>query len=202
LRHPLVASSLRGLADGRWQPVLDRQPAPNTALPPADSIRRLILCSGKVYIDLLTSELMPEHPEVGVARIEQLAPFPLNEVRDLLAGYTKLKEVIWLQEEPENMGAWEFARPYLDKAIAGRVPLRLVSRPRSASPAEGSNAMHIRNQKRLVEWAIQGSEQQTAVDKPAAERREQSAAQSKGEPEKLKREEPEIQSRQPKQESG
>ena len=154
LRHPLVASALRDFVEGHWQPVIDRQPGPKAALTPAESIKRLVLCSGKVYIDLITSELQPEHPAVGVARVEQLAPFPLQEVIDLLSGYPALEEVVWLQEEPENMGAWEFARPYLEKAIAGRWPLRLLARPRSASPAEGSNAMHIHNQRQLVEMGF------------------------------------------------
>jgi hypothetical protein len=114
-------------------------------------VRRLALCSGKIYVDLVISENAARNTSTGVARVEQLAPFPLAEVRDLLARYPALEEVLWVQEEPENMGAWQFARPYLLEALANRVPLRLVSRPRSASPAEGSNNIHTFNQRKLIE---------------------------------------------------
>ena len=161
LRHPLVSSPPRAFAEGSWQPVLDRvNPPPQPgkelvdSLTPPEDVRRLILCSGKVYVDLLTSEIQQNHPEVGIARIEQLAPFPGAEVSLLLDGYPALDEILWVQEEPQNMGAWEYARPYLQKAIAGRVPLRLVSRPPSASPAEGSNNLHTYNQRQLVEEAF------------------------------------------------
>lgn len=161
LRHPLVSSPPRAFSEGAWQPVLDRtgpppQPGKKPAgnLPPPEDIRRLILCSGKVYVDLLTSEIQPSHPDVGIARIEQLAPFPSTEVGSLISNYPALDEIIWVQEEPQNMGAWEYARPYLEKVIGGRTPLRLVSRPSSASPAEGSNNLHTYNQRQLVERAF------------------------------------------------
>ena len=161
LRHPLVSSPPRSLVEDSWRPVLDRtvpppQPGKGAAdsLTPAEDIRRLILCSGKIYVDLLTSEIQQSHPEVGIARIEQLAPFPSTDVSSLLSGYPALDEVLWVQEEPQNMGAWDFARPYLEKTIAGRLPLRVVSRPPSASPAEGSNNLHTYNQRQLVEEAF------------------------------------------------
>ena len=72
----------------------------------------------------------------------------------MLAGYPALEEVLWVQEEPQNMGAWEFVRPYLEKAIDGRAPLGLVSRPPSASPAEGSDNLHAYDQRQLVEQRV------------------------------------------------
>jgi 2-oxoglutarate dehydrogenase E1 component len=84
--------------------------------------------------------------------VEQLAPFPLAEISALLKNYPALEEVRWVQEEPENMGAWDFVRLALEHAV-GKVPLCLVSRPRSASPAEGSSALHAHNQSRLIERA-------------------------------------------------
>ena len=185
LRHPLVASPLNAFTAGGWQPVIDRQAPPPRgqgepvqALPPADSIRRLILCSGKVYVDLVTSEAQPQHPETAVARLEQLAPFPTEEIAALLAGYPALEEVAWVQEEPENMGAWDFVRPYLEAALSGgKARLRLFSRPRSASPGEGSNNLHTYNQRRLVEQAFavdapreKSQGRRTARDKAAKER--------------------------------
>ncbi len=161
LRHPLVSSPLNSFTKGGWQPVIGpvsppRQPGKEAApeQPPAESIRRLILCSGKVYVDLVTSELQPQHPEAAVARVEQLAPFPTGDVRELLSAYPALDEVLWVQEEPENMGAWSYSRPFLEQALEGRAPLRLVSRAPSSSPAEGSNNLHTFNQRQLIDRAF------------------------------------------------
>jgi 2-oxoglutarate dehydrogenase E1 component len=137
--------------------VIDRA-GPN--LPPAGQIRRLILCSGKIYVDLVTSDLLSSHPETGIARLEQLAPFPREDVSGLLAGYPALDELVWAQEEPQNMGAWDFVRPHLEMAISGRAGLKVVARPPSASPAEGSNNLHTYNQRRLIEEAFGEAEKQ------------------------------------------
>jgi 2-oxoglutarate dehydrogenase E1 component len=149
LRHPSVASSVRDLAEGVWRPVIDdthaqQQPA---------QVRRLILCSGKVYVDLVTSEHREKHPAIAIARIEQLYLFPTDGVKSVLDGYPNLQEVIWLQEEPENMGAWEFLRLHLAELTSRRWPLRYIGRPRSSSPAEGSSAWHALHQKALIEQA-------------------------------------------------
>ena len=152
LRHPLVSSAPLEFSEGRFQPIIDRRAPPDQPLPPADQVNRLILCSGKVYVDLVTSEIQPQHPQVGVARIEQLAPFPLDDLQNLLSGYPALQVLLWVQEEPENMGAWPYARGYLEQAASGcGVPLRLISRPAASSPAEGSNNLHTFNQQKLVE---------------------------------------------------
>jgi 2-oxoglutarate dehydrogenase E1 component len=149
LRHPLVASRGIDLAEGRWQAVL-----PDIAAP-SDRVRRVVLCSGKVAVDLAASELRAKSPEVAVVRVEQLYPFPWEDLKPVLECYPKLAEVVWLQEEPENMGAWEFVRPLLEEGFAGRWPLRYVGRARSASPAEGSMAWHVANQKTLIAEALQ-----------------------------------------------
>jgi 2-oxoglutarate dehydrogenase E1 component len=161
LRHPMVSSPLREFVEGGWRPVIDRSGPPPRSddqppaeLPPAESIRQLLLCSGKVYVDLMTSELQPKCPETAIARLEQLAPFPASEVAELLTRYPALDEIAWVQEEPVNMGAWSFLQPHLEKVIASRVPLRAVARPASPSPAEGSNNLHTHNQRLLVEQAF------------------------------------------------
>ncbi len=87
-----------------------------------------------------------------------------------MSHYPALEEVLWVQEEPENMGAWEFVRPYFDRAIPAHLRLRVVSRPSSSSPAEGSNNLHAFNQKRLIEQAFEPlptrpSPEEGAVDK-------------------------------------
>jgi len=149
LRHPYVASSVRDLAEGVWRPVIDDA----HARPQPAQVRRLILCSGKVYVDLVTSEHREKNPAIAIARIEQLYLFPTDGVKSVLDGYPNLQEVIWLQEEPENMGAWEFLRPHLAELTSRRWPLRYIGRPRNSSPAEGSSAWHALHQKALIEQA-------------------------------------------------
>ena len=150
LRHPRATSAPRDLAEGRWQPVIDDERARQQ---PAQ-IRRLVFCSGKVYVDLVASELYEKNQSVAIVRVEQLYPFPEAEVKAMLDEYKKIKEIIWLQEEPENMGAWTFVQPLLASLIGGRVPLHYIGRPRNASPAEGSLARHVANQRLLVEQAF------------------------------------------------
>jgi 2-oxoglutarate dehydrogenase E1 component len=118
-------------------------------------VRRLILCSGKVYVDLVSSEHRTQSPGIAIVRVEQLYPFPADDLRPVLDGYPDLDEVIWLQEEPENMGAWTYIQPLLDELINGRWPLRYVGRLPNSSPAEGSSAWHAANQKTLIERAFE-----------------------------------------------
>jgi 2-oxoglutarate dehydrogenase E1 component len=147
LRHPQVASPLRDLAEGGWQPVID-----DAEVEP-DQVRRLILCSGKVYVDLITSDHRKDHPAIAIARLEQIYPCPIEALQNLLTNYPKLEEVVWLQEEPVNMGAWSFLQPILTRVIDGRWPLQYLGRPRSSSPSEGSLAWHQRSQSALIELA-------------------------------------------------
>ncbi len=155
LRHPLSASTLTELAEQSWRAVIDD---PNSSDDNAASVRRLVLCSGKVYVDLVA--VQQEQPDfaVAVARVEQLYSFPAAEIEAVLTRYPNLEEVVWLQEEPANMGAWEFMRWRLDELINGRWPLRYIGRPRRASPAEGSGAWHRRNQKAITEHAFKFEE--------------------------------------------
>ncbi len=148
LRNPLVASTLNELANGQWQPVIDDADAKPR------SVRRVILCSGKLYIDLVSSKFRADSHDVALVRVEQLYPFPADDLRPVLKRYTKAEEIIWTQEEPENMGAWEFVRPLLTDLLDGRAPLRYLGRPRSSSPAEGSLAAHNFNQAALIEQAF------------------------------------------------
>ena len=150
LRHPAVASTPRELEEGRFQSVIDDQDARARGT----SVKRLVLCSGKVYVDLISSALRPARQDVAICRVEQLYPFPQVALSEVLAGYPSLRDVVWLQEEPENMGAWEFLRPLLEELISDRCPLRYIGRARSSSPSEGSAAWHQLNQKALVEQAF------------------------------------------------
>jgi 2-oxoglutarate dehydrogenase E1 component len=150
LRHPAVASTPMALEEGSFRSVIDDAEARGRA----NSVSRLVLCSGKVFVDLITSERRKSAEQVAICRVEQLYPFPHVALRDVLNGYPALRDVVWLQEEPENMGAWEFMRPLLEEMIADRCPLRYIGRARSSSPSEGSAAWHQLNQKRLVEQAF------------------------------------------------
>ncbi len=148
LRHPLVASTPRELAEGRFRTVIQDE----EALARAPEVRRVLVCSGKVYTDLIAAEPRAARRDVAVCRLEQLYPVAPGELRSAIAAFDRAEDVIWVQEEPENMGAWEFVRPSLQEAAGGR-PVRRVARPRSASPAEGSAARHALAQQMLVDQA-------------------------------------------------
>lgn len=153
LRNPRVYSSMTDLAAGRWQPVIDDPMAEGERA----AVRRLILCSGKVYVDLSADPRRAECRDVAIARVEQLYPWPADELTTLLAGYPNA-EVVWLQEEPANAGAWEFVQPRLLRLLDGRLPLGLIGRPRRASPAEGTMAMHLLSQAALLDRAFEVNE--------------------------------------------
>ncbi len=148
LRHPLVASTPRDLSEGRFHIVLQD----DEALERAGEVRRVLMCSGKVYTDLVASEHRASRRDVAILRLEQLYPVAVEDVRAAFDAYPDADECVWVQEEPENMGAWEFVRPLLADAAGGR-RVRRVTRPRSASPAEGSASRHALNQQALVNQA-------------------------------------------------
>jgi len=154
LRHPLVFSAPRELTQGAWQSVIDDE----GVRPRSAEVRRLILSSGKVYVDLVSSGLRATNPAVAVCRLEQLYPFPEEDLKPLLESYPNLEEVAWVQEEPRNMGAWEFLKLQLARLIDGRWPLHYIGRPRSSSPAEGSSAWHALNQELVITQAYDPSE--------------------------------------------
>jgi 2-oxoglutarate dehydrogenase E1 component len=113
-----------------------------------------VLCSGKVYYDIAGHEARSAAEDVAVARIEQLYPFPRAELAALVASYPSLSEVVWAQEEPQNMGAWRSIRHRLEETLPSGVPLRYVGRPWRASPSEGYPTSHLREQDRIVRAAL------------------------------------------------
>jgi 2-oxoglutarate dehydrogenase E1 component len=157
LRHPQAMSSLQELAEGQWHPVID-DPLFAAEEEEVDQVERLILCSGKVYIDLISNEKRPARPQfapkIAIVRVEQLYPLPLEELQNILDRYSHVSEVVWVQEEAMNMGAWQYIRPLLEELLAGKTPLRYIGRPRRASPAEGSTAWHQSNQSAIIELAL------------------------------------------------
>jgi 2-oxoglutarate dehydrogenase E1 component len=143
LRLREAAGQLEQLSDGRFELVLDDD---------VDhaQVRTLVFSSGKVYYDIAGHAERANRPDLAIARIEQLYPFPLEAAASLVASYPALEEVVWAQEEPQNMGAWRAIRHRLEEATAGRVPLRYVGRPWRASPSEGYPTAHLQEQERIV----------------------------------------------------
>ena len=151
LRHPKVASSLKELATGGWKPVLDDEAASADVA----KVRRLVLCSGKIAIDLMESELRPASADLAILRLEQLCPFPANELKQVIDQYDKAKEIQWVQEEPENMGAWNYLRPKLEELAGDRFSIQFFGRPASSSSSEGSFTRYTLDQKDLLKRVFQ-----------------------------------------------
>jgi 2-oxoglutarate dehydrogenase E1 component len=149
LRHPRATSTVSELVEGGFRHVLDD---PSVEDPTA--IARVVLCSGKVYYDLQGHPRREEAWATAIARQELLHPFPVEALRELLGRYPNLKEVIWTQEEPRNMGALTFIGPRLRGVVPRRVPLTYVARPERASPAEGKAKDHAVQQEKLVLEAL------------------------------------------------
>ncbi|MBA4155872.1 MAG: 2-oxoglutarate dehydrogenase E1 component [Gemmatimonadetes bacterium] len=153
LRHPLAASHIGQLSAGRFQPVLGDENAENRA----DAITRLLLCSGKVYVDLVASDAREETENVALGRVEELYPLPEEELKALVASFPALREIVWVQEEPRNMGAWSYMEPRLARLVPDGVELRYEGRPERASPAEGTAERHKMEQDRIVTAAWTGA---------------------------------------------
>lgn len=146
LRHPAARSSLQEFTDGSFaRTIPDSMELQN--------VRRLILCGGKVYYDLAKYREDQEINDVAIVRIEQYYPLPDSFIENVLKPYAKQTPVMWVQEEPENMGAWRFWRARFGDTILGR-EFSVVSRPESASPATGSAASHKLEQQELLQQAF------------------------------------------------
>jgi 2-oxoglutarate dehydrogenase E1 component len=148
LRLKAASSPLDEFVSGRFREVLDDADAD-----PART-RRVILCSGKVYYDLLERRAEAKANDIGLVRVEQFYPFPEQPLQRILSRYRKAREWVWAQEESQNMGGWFFMEPRL-RAMG--CDLQYVGRDASASPATGSLQVHRREQKELVEAAITGT---------------------------------------------
>jgi 2-oxoglutarate dehydrogenase E1 component len=148
LRLKQAMSSLPELAEGRFEPVLDDRVADREA------VRRLVLCSGKVFYDIVGHERRAAATSVAVGRLEQLYPFPVAAAAALTASYPNLRELVWAQEEPQNMGAWRTIRHRLEGAAPDGVPVRFVGRPWRASPSEGYPTAHLVQQDRIAREAL------------------------------------------------
>jgi 2-oxoglutarate dehydrogenase E1 component len=147
LRHPEATSTVSDLVDGRFYRVLD-----DPAVTDPGSIRRVLFCSGKVYYDLVAYRREVEAHDLAIVRLEQLFPFAEDTVREILERYSDVEELVWVQEEPKNMGAWWF----IDATMRERfeLSLRYVGRDANPSPAVGAMKMHEQEQKRIMVNAV------------------------------------------------
>ncbi len=146
LRHPRCTSTLAELAEGRFRRVIPEED------PSIGDVRRVVFCSGKVYYDLLEARERLGERQIALVRLEQLHPFPRDAIEAVLASYPGA-EVVWCQEEPQNMGAWPMMDEWLGAVLGGRPP-RYIGRPPAASPATGSHSKHKREQAELVDRAL------------------------------------------------
>lgn len=148
LRHKLAVSSLQELASGTWQSII------SDSKMDVKKTKRVVLCSGKVYYDLLEQRRAQKRDDIALVRIEQLYPFPDNELADELKHYAKVKDIVWCQEEPKNQGAWYCIQHFLFSCLIKTQTLRYVGRPPSAAPAVGSPLVHAEEQQTLVKEAL------------------------------------------------
>jgi 2-oxoglutarate decarboxylase len=161
LRLPAATSTMDELTSGGFQPLID-----DASITDRDAVKRVVICSGKVYYDLEAGREDARDGRVAVVRLEQFYPFPSSALKEVLESYPNAKQVFWTQEEPQNMGGWTFVEPRLRSILSDGVTLRYVGRVASASPATGSYAIHELEQKKIVDESLIGDSDEIS---PASE---------------------------------
>jgi len=157
LRHKEAISTLEDLAEGSFQTVIDEI----ESIKPKD-VKRIVLCSGKVYYDLLQARREREIDDVAIIRIEQLYPFPEDDLKAALKSYKNVQKVVWCQEEPMNQGAWYSSQHHMRRVVRSLkfasldYELDYAGRDASASPAAGYMALHVEQQNKLIDDALVG----------------------------------------------
>ena len=149
LRLPAASSQISELESGGFQSVIGDVSITDNA-----RVKRVVICSGKVYYDLETARELNRSDAVAVIRLEQFYPFPALKLTELFATYPNLNEIVWTQEEPQNMGAWTFIEPRLRSILPTNATLHYIGRDASASPATGSYAIHNLEQSKLVNGSL------------------------------------------------
>ena len=150
LRHPGAVSSATELAEGSFRELI-----PDQDVKDQEKIDKIVICSGKVYYDLLKYRNDHQADNIAIARLEQFYPFPDRDIQNMFKDYSHVKDIIWCQEEPKNMGAWSFVNHLIQNELQGDQELRYIGRPASASPATGSAKLHNAEQEELVRQAIE-----------------------------------------------
>jgi 2-oxoglutarate dehydrogenase E1 component len=151
LRHPLSVSRLEELAGGGFKTIID-----DIDDPEASAVTRVVLCSGKVYFDLLKARREAKINAVAIVRLEQMYPFPSEEYEAILRKYENAREIVWCQEEPQNQGGWYQIRHRLQAPLGPKDELLYAGRGGAAAPATGISSLHEQQQKNLVTAALQG----------------------------------------------
>ncbi|MCS6874777.1 MAG: multifunctional oxoglutarate decarboxylase/oxoglutarate dehydrogenase thiamine pyrophosphate-binding subunit/dihydrolipoyllysine-residue succinyltransferase subunit [Acidobacteriota bacterium] len=151
LRLPASTSKLEEILSGGFKPVIDDE-----KITEKSKVKRVIVCSGKVFYDLDAARNSSEQ-KIAIVRLEQFYPFPKFALKNTLNSYTKADEVFWVQEEPKNMGGWTFVKERIEEILPEKIKLNYIGRPASAAPATGSYAVHELEQKKLVEEALKMS---------------------------------------------
>jgi 2-oxoglutarate dehydrogenase E1 component len=149
LRHPLAVSSIEELAEGVFHNVIDEIDDIS-----ASDVKRVVMCSGKVYYDLLEQRRKNEQSDVAIIRVEQLYPFPQVEFGQIMSKFKHVKDWVWCQEEPQNQGAWYCSQHHFWSALPKAATLTYAGRKASASPAVGYISVHNQQQKDLVDDAL------------------------------------------------
>ena len=140
LRYPEAVSDLSEFAKGGFKEIIDDSSAD------VEKIKKVVFCSGKVYYDLITEKRALKNEDIAIVRLEQLYPLPKKQINNILAKYKHAKKLMWVQEEPYNMGASPFIRSELE-----HLNLYIVARPATGSPATGSSKFHQKQQRKIVE---------------------------------------------------
>ena len=152
LRLPAASSSIDDLTSGGFQPLIEDREITDPA-----AVKKVVLCSGKLYYDLVEARKKSEDRSVAIVRLEQFYPFPLQSIRETLARYSNATELVWAQEEPQNMGGWTFVQDWLENLLPSCERPRYVGRSASASPATGSYSIHQKEQAEIVGEALKES---------------------------------------------
>ncbi len=153
IRNNRVASPASEFSEGTFRPVLEQ---PGLGARP-DRVERIVLCSGKIAIDLeeaLEKDKAEAEDRLHIIRVEQLYPFPEEEIRNIFSRFQHVKEFVWAQEEPKNMGAWSYIEPRLRNVVPQGAEIRYAGRPDRSSPASGYQQVHSLEQQRIIQSAL------------------------------------------------
>jgi 2-oxoglutarate dehydrogenase E1 component len=169
LRYKSAVSPVEAFTTEYFREVLDDDPVPhdkehdNGQLHPS-SIKRVLLCSGKIYYELVDARREKDRSDIAIIRVEQFYPYPRDQLEAVLKRYSAVEELFWVQEEPRNRGGWTFMLDHFDDALLcepasaseseRHIPLRYIGRPATASPATGSYGLHAEEQRKVIDEAI------------------------------------------------
>lgn len=155
LRNPNTVSDVTELTEGQFQPVIEQPGLGQNK----EKVKRLILCTGKISIELANGlQKLDQKDFLHIVRVEEIYPFPEEEIKEIIERYPNLQEIVWVQEEPKNMGSWIFTYPQLKSIVGDKLAVKYIGRPRRSSPAEGDPTTHKKEQSRIITEALTWNE--------------------------------------------